>query len=45
MQQLALQFGPRELLQLIGLFGLFGLIGLIDKFERMVAVVGDRPAG
>ena len=42
MQQLALQFGPRELLQLIGLFG---LIGLIDKFERMVAVVGDRPAG
>lgn len=42
MQQLALQFGPRELLQLIGLFG---LIGLIDKFERMVAVVGERPAG
>lgn len=39
MQQLALQFGPRELLQLIG------LIGLIDKFERMVAVVGERPAG
>ena len=42
MQQLALQFGPRELLQLIGLFG---LIGLIDKFERMVAVVGERPVG
>lgn len=42
MQQLALQFGPRELLQLIGLFGLFGLI---DKFECMVAVVGERPAG
>ena len=42
MQQLALQFGSRELLQLIGLFGLFGLI---DKFERMVAVVGERPAG